>query len=40
MKNIAKGTQDKITLREELGLLEDYIAIQSVRYLETFTFEN
>lgn len=40
LKNIAKGTQDKITLREELGLLEDYIAIQSVRYLETFTFEN
>ncbi len=40
LKNIAKGTQDKITLREELGLLQDYIAIQSVRYLETFTFEN
>ena len=40
LKNIAKGTQDKIPLREELGLLEDYIAIQSVRYLETFTFEN
>lgn len=40
LKNIAKGTQDKITLREELGLLDDYIAIQSVRYLETFTFVN
>lgn len=40
LKNIAKGTQDKIPLREELGLLDDYIAIQSVRYLETFTFEN
>lgn len=40
LKNIAKGTQDKIPLREELGLLNDYIAIQSVRYLETFTFEN
>lgn len=40
LKNIAKGTQDKITLQEELGLLDDYIAIQSVRYLETFTFVN
>ncbi len=40
LKNIAKGTQDKITLREELGLLDDYIAIQSVRYLETFSFVN
>ena len=40
LKNVAKGTQDKITLREELSLLDDYIAIQSVRYMETFTFEN
>ena len=31
LKNIAKGTQDKITLAEELGLLQDYIAIQAVR---------
>ena len=40
LKNIAKGTQDKITLREEIDLLEDYIAIQSIRYLETFEFCN
>jgi len=40
LKNIAKGTQDKIPLSEELSLLQDYIAIQSVRYLETFTFVN
>lgn len=40
LKNIAKGTQDKITLAEELALLDDYVAIQSVRYLETFTFVN
>ncbi len=40
LKNIAKGTQDKITLREEISLLQDYIAIQSVRYLETFEFRN
>ncbi|MEG1445928.1 MAG: sensor histidine kinase [Ruthenibacterium sp.] len=38
LKNIAKGTQDKITLREEIDLLNDYIAIQSIRYLETFEF--
>ena len=40
LKNIAKGTQDKITLAEELGLLQDYIAIQAVRYVEMFTFVN
>lgn len=38
LKNLAKGTQDKIPLREELSLLDDYIAIQNVRYVETFTF--
>lgn len=40
LKNIAKGTQDKIPLREEMALLDDYIAIQNVRYMETFTFIN
>lgn len=40
LKNLAKGTQDKIPLREELALLNDYIAIQNVRYVETFTFVN
>lgn len=40
LKNITKGTQDKITLREEIGLLMDYIAIQNIRYLESFSFEN
>ena len=40
LKNLAKGTQDKIPLREELALLGDYIAIQNVRYVETFTFVN
>lgn len=38
LKNIAKGTQDKITLEEELTLLHDYVEIQSVRYMEAFTF--
>ena len=40
LKNIAKGTQDKIPLKEEMDLLDDYISIQSVRYMETFTFVN
>lgn len=40
LKHIAKGTQDKITLKEEMDLLNDYVAIQSVRYMETFTFVN
>lgn len=40
LKNIAKGTQARIPLREELALLDDYIAIQSVRYMETFSFES
>ena len=38
LKNIAKGTQDKITVQEELALLHDYVEIQSVRYMEAFTF--
>ena len=38
LKNIAKGTQDKITLQEELNLLHDYVDIQAVRYMEAFSF--
>ena len=38
LKNIAKGTQDKITVQEELALLHDYVEIQSVRYMEAFSF--
>lgn len=38
LKNIAKGTQSKISLREEVELLKDYVAIQAIRYLETFEF--
>ena len=40
LRNLAKGTQDKIPLRDELSLLEDYIEIQNVRYVETFSFQN
>ena len=38
LKNIAKGTQDKITVQEELNLLHDYVDIQAVRYMEAFSF--
>ena len=38
LKSIAKGTQDKITLQEELNLLHDYVDIQAVRYMEAFSF--
>ncbi|WP_373264343.1 sensor histidine kinase [Hungatella hathewayi] len=36
LKNLAKGTEDHILLKEELSLLKDYIAIQSIRYMEVF----
>ena len=36
LKNLAKGTQDHITLQEELSLLNDYVAIQMIRYTEAF----
>ncbi len=36
LKNMVKGVSDKITLREELSLLRDYVTIQSIRYVETF----
>lgn len=40
LRNIAKGTSDSIPLREELSILEDYLAIQSIRYLESFEVIN
>ncbi len=33
LRNMAKGSSDKITLREELSLLHDYDDIQQVRYM-------
>ncbi|MDL2324934.1 sensor histidine kinase [Ruminococcaceae bacterium OttesenSCG-928-A16] len=39
LRNIAKGVGDKIPLSEELGLLRDYVEIQSIRYVETFRYE-
>ncbi|WP_051835081.1 sensor histidine kinase [Lacrimispora celerecrescens] len=40
LRNVAKGTGEKITLQEEVSLLEDYIHIQSIRYVEVFQFCN
>lgn len=36
LKNMSKGFSQKIPLSEEISLLNDYITIQSIRYLETF----
>lgn len=39
LKNLAKGTSDKITLREETSLIEDYVLIQNIRYGGRIKFE-
>ena len=36
LRNMAKGVGDKISLREELSVLEDYVRLQQVRYMEIF----
>lgn len=36
LRNMAKGLGDKIPLSQELSLVEDYIHIQKVRYVEIF----
>ena len=38
LKNIAKGTDEKVTLSQELTLLNSYIQIQKIRYVEMFDF--
>ncbi|MEG2403490.1 MAG: histidine kinase [Oscillospiraceae bacterium] len=40
LKNMAKGFSQKVTLAEELKLLDDYVTIQSIRYMETFDLIN
>lgn len=40
LRNMAKGVQDKVSVRDELALLNDYIVIQSVRYVDSFEFVN
>ena len=39
LKNMAKGFNEKVTLREELKFLEDYITIEKMRYMEMFDVE-
>ena len=40
LKHMAKGYNHKIPLAEEISLLEDYIGIMSIRYMDTFEFVN
>ncbi|MCT4685958.1 sensor histidine kinase [Vallitalea sp.] len=40
LKNMAKSFSDKVILEEELRLLDDYLTIQSIRYMESFEFVN
>lgn len=40
LKNLSKGTDDIISLAEECTILEDYVAIQKIRYLDSFEFIN
>ena len=40
LKNLAKGVGDKVTLAEEISLVKDYLAIQSIRFMGLFELEN
>lgn len=40
LRNLAKGADDKISLKEELSLADDYVHIQSIRYVESFDYVN
>lgn len=40
LKNTAKGLGDKIPLKEELNLLQDYVDTQSVRFMQMFELNN
>ena len=40
LKNMAKGYDQKVPLEEEIKLLEDYVNIQSIRYMDTFELKN
>lgn len=39
LRNLAYSPNEKLTLREELKLLDSYITIQSIRYMDIFDFE-
>lgn len=40
LKNLAKGVGEKITLGEEIALLNDYAELQSIRYMDVFSLVN
>lgn len=39
LRNMAKGFNEKVTLRQELDFLNDYVIIEKVRYLELFDLQ-
>lgn len=39
LKNMAKGFNEKVTVRQELDFLDNYIAIEKIRYIELFDVE-
>jgi len=39
LKNMAKGFNEKVTVRQELDFLENYITIEKIRYIELFDVE-
>ena len=39
LKNMAKGFNEKVTLKKELEFLNDYVTIEKVKYVELFDLE-
>lgn len=39
LKNMAKGFNEKVTVRQELDFLDNYITIEKIRYIELFDVE-
>ncbi len=39
LKNMAKGFNEKVTVRQELDFLDNYVTIEKIRYIELFDVE-
>ena len=39
LKNMAKGVDERVTLREELDFVRDYVTIEKLKYVEMFDLE-
>lgn len=39
LKNMAKGFNEKVTLRQELDFLQNYVTIEKIRYIELFDLD-